>query len=350
MKQQTIEPSEVAKSKRQVGGLSTALLCLLMPVLAVAPFFFMGRADEGEGDAAPSGMELRMPTTHDMFLHFDQMKSFYDGLKAGEIYPRWEEDTNHGFGAPTTSYYPPGVYYLTSLFRAVTGGWIPALFATQLMLMLGSAAALYVYARRSMSRGAATLAMIAYIFLPYHLIDQYQRGAIAELLAFIWMPLMLLFAERLMEGRGGGDDVATPPASAGWRDQLASVAGLALAYGLFLWSHPPTAYQFSLAFGLFVLVVAALRRDWKGPLRIGAGIAAGGALAAAYLLPAAVEQELIRHEYVSESWPYHNTYVFVHDLYNREVHREFFARIDGIWPCWFDRKNWPRFRPIRARD
>jgi hypothetical protein len=330
MKQQTIEQGEVARSKRQLGGLSTTLLCVVMSVLAVGPFFFMGRADDGDGDAASSGLELRMPTTHDMFLHFDQMRSFYNGLNAGAIYPRWEEDTNHGFGAPTTSYYPPGIYYVTSLFRAISGGWIPALLAAQLLLMIASAAALYQYARRSMSRGPAVLAMAAYIFLPYHLIDQYQRGAIAELLAFVWMPLILLFGERLMQLPRAADN-GTRGVPEGWRAHLGSISGLALAFGLFLWSHPPTAYQFSLAFCVFVLVVAMFRRDWKGPLRIGLGLAVGGALSAAYLLPAAVEQELIRHEYVSESWPYHNTYVFVHDLYNREQNREFFASIDNIW-------------------
>src|SRR5262249_18746517 len=162
---------------------------------------------------------------------------------------------------------------------------------------------------------------------PYHLIDQYQRGAIAELLAFVWVPLMFLFGERLMgvrswEGQGN---------EASWRSRLTGVAGLALVYGLFLWSHPPTAYHATLAFFVFIVVLAILRREWKGVLLVGLGLGGGGALAAAYLLPAAVEQEMIRHEYVSESWPYHNTYIFVHNIFNREVHAEFFNRLDAIW-------------------
>ncbi|HKP85410.1 MAG TPA: hypothetical protein VJZ26_04895, partial [Blastocatellia bacterium] len=92
-----------------VGRLAIALLCVGLSAIAVVPFFFMGSAEEGR-----SATGLRMPTTHDMFLHYDQMRSFYEGLRAGEAYPRWEEDTNRGFGAPTTAYYPPGVYYLTS--------------------------------------------------------------------------------------------------------------------------------------------------------------------------------------------------------------------------------------------
>ncbi|HVG17785.1 MAG TPA: hypothetical protein VNI02_01945, partial [Blastocatellia bacterium] len=94
---------------RVKSGLLIAAICVVLSVIAVVPFFFMGRSE------APAGpLEMRMPVTHDMFLHYDQMRTFYEGLRAGAIYPRWERDTNRGFGAPTTSYYPPGVYYLTS--------------------------------------------------------------------------------------------------------------------------------------------------------------------------------------------------------------------------------------------
>jgi uncharacterized membrane protein len=263
-----------------------------------------------------------MPTTHDMFLHYDQMRSFYRGLAAGEIYPRWEEDTNRGFGAPTTSYYPPGVYYLTSIFFAVTRDWMRALVGVHLAMMIGAAGAMYLYAKEAMDRRAAVAAMAAYILLPYHLLDQYQRGAIAELLVFVWMPLMLLFGERLMK---------TPPQASRDRSKLLSVVGLSATYGAFLWSHPPTAYQFTLGFGVYLLALSLMRKEWKGLIIVGLAMALGIGLAAVYLLPAAIEQSLIHKEYVAETWPYHKTYIFVHDLYNSDVHSGFFRLIDAIW-------------------
>lgn len=324
------------KERERKTRLSIALLCVALSGLAVVPFFFMGRTPDGSG-----GMELRMPATHDMHLHYEQMRSFYTGLSAGSIYPRWEEDTNRGFGAPTMSYYPPGVYYVTSLFYAISGDWIRALLNAHLLMMLASAAAIYVYARQLMSRFAAVTAMAAYIFLPYHLLDQYQRGAIAELLGFVWMPLMLLFGERLfrqigplvIRGQAGGEQAEAEKTTE--RSQaiqlLRNFAGLAASYGAFVWSHPPTAYQFTLAFGIFLIALAWLRRDVKGLLYAGAAIALGLAISAAYLYPAAVEQDLIRHEYIAETWPYHNTYVFVHDLYYIDSHHPFFRLIDSLW-------------------
>jgi dolichyl-phosphate-mannose-protein mannosyltransferase len=296
--------------------LLVVLLCIALSALAVVPFFFMGSSDDGD-----LGLTLRMPATHDMFLQYDQMKSFYNGLAAGKIYPRWEEDTNRGFGAATTSYYPPGIYYLTSALYALTRDWLRALLDAHLLMMIASAAALYVYAREVMSRRASLVAMAAYIFFPYHIADQYQRGALAELLGFVWMPLILLFGERLMEQ----DSTRQFPG------KLVCTAWLALSYGGFLWSHPPTAYQFTMGFGVYVAVRAMMTRKWKGLIWVGAGMAVGLGLSAAYILPAFVEQDLIHREFIADIWPYHKTYIFVHDLYGTDLHRGFFHSLDAMW-------------------
>lgn len=311
------------------------LLCVGLSVMAVSPFFFLGKADGDDG-----GVRLQMPDTHDMQLHFEQMKSFYRGLAAGEIYPRWEEDTNRGFGAPTTTYYPPGVYYLTAALYAILGDWWRGIFNAHLIMMIASAAALYLYARRVMSRGPAALAMASYIFFPYHLVDQYHRGAIAEFLGFVWMPLMLLFAERILDDSESNRAPADGGRSVGKRALFGSVpgprllfaiAGLAASYAAFLWTHTPTAYQFSLAFGLVAVVAAWMRRNWNGLLWLGAAVVIGLALSAAYLYPAAVEQNLIHREYISQTWPYHNTYVFKHQLPYADATHPFFRMIDTIW-------------------
>jgi len=323
-KKTTKQSVEASENLRAAGERKTKLLialaCIALSAIAVVPFFFMGQSETG------GTFELRMPTTHDMFLHYDQMRSFYNGLGAGEIYPRWEEDTNRGFGAPTTSYYPPGVYYLTSAFFAITHDWLRALLDAHLIMMIAAAAALYIYARQVMGRGAALAAMAAYIFLPYHTADQYQRGAMAELLVFVWMPLMLLFGERLMKAPA---EDASSNAKKG--SMLLGIAGLAATYGAFLWSHPPTAYQFTLGFGVYLLVLSVTRREWRGLIAVGVAMALGIGLAAVYLLPAAIEQNLIHKEFIAETWPYHQTYVLVHELYKSDLHSGFFVLVDWIW-------------------
>jgi hypothetical protein len=301
------------------------LLCVGLSAAAAVPFFFMGRM-------STNSRQLQMPVTHDMHLHVEQMKSFYRNFSSGTIYPRWEEDTNRHFGSPTTSYYPPGIYYLTSLLFLFLGDWWSTLLGTYLILVLASAAAIYLYARERMSRLAASVAMGAYIFLPYHILDQYQRGAMAELLGFVWAPLILLFGERLFRRASAEPETRDVGQGSGIRSsRLVNVAGVAVVYGAFLWSHPPTAYQFTLCFGLCVLILAIRRRDLKGLVSVGVAMAIGVALSGAYLVSAAVEENLIGHEYVSENWPYHTTYVFVHNLPFRAPHMNFFALIDATW-------------------
>ncbi|HJQ70383.1 MAG TPA: 6-pyruvoyl-tetrahydropterin synthase-related protein [Blastocatellia bacterium] len=231
---------------------------------------------------------------------------------------------NRGFGSPTMTYYPPGIYYVTSAFYATSGDWIIALLGTHLLMMLCSAAAIYVYARQTMSTFAAAVVMALYIFLPYRLMDQYVRGALAELSCFVWMPLILLFGEKLFRRREHPNAEDSLSASR----RLICISGFAVSYGAFIWSHPPTAYQFSLAFGLYLVILAWLRRDFIGLIYAGAAITLGLAVSAAYLYPAAAEEDLIRNEYVSEAWPYHDSYVFRRGLYDIASHQ---LLIDSIW-------------------
>ncbi|MDX2034804.1 MAG: 6-pyruvoyl-tetrahydropterin synthase-related protein [Blastocatellia bacterium] len=287
------------------------ILCLVFASIAALPFFVIGE-DQRVGCCGGE-----MPVTHDSWMHFNQMRAFARGLAAGRIYPRWDEET-HGFGAPTASFYPPATYYLTSAFYFLTGkNWLGAWIGFYWLAAAGAACAMYAYAARRMSRGAALLAAAVYVFGPYRLINQYQRGAMAELLAFALLPPALLFAERLIEGDAG---------------RRRHFLGLAAAYGAFLWAHPPTAYQFTLVFGVCLSIRGLALREGRGiALALGA-MGFGAMLAAAYFLPAIAEQHLVHYDDVERTWPYHASYVydFAQKVYDH-AGNPFFVRLDRIW-------------------
>jgi hypothetical protein len=278
-----------------------------------------------ETPAGSTRWSLRVPITHDLYHHFDQMRSFYDGLASGRIYPRWQADVNLGFGAPTFVFYPPAIYYLTSAFYAVTGDWMTALFGTLLAATIASGAAFYHLARRFFGRTSALVAMVIYIVSPYRLVDIYQRGAIAELLAFVWMPLVLLFADRLIDRGDGEADLATRESTA------RLVALLALSYAAFVWSHPPTAYQFALVLAAYVVCRCWLNGSWKRLVPIGSGLLLAVILAGAYLLPAALERGHVRSDAIEAQDPYHSGYVFGSpDRYAGDA-ADFNRLIDLLW-------------------
>jgi hypothetical protein len=310
-------------------------LCLIVSAVAALPFFYIGE------DRAVGCCGGEMPITHDSWMHFNQMQAFARGLAAGRVYPRWDEATHSGYGAPTLGFYPPGAYYLTSFWYLITRNWQRVWLLTWWTMLFVSGLALYAYARRPLGHNAALLAMTVYVVMPYHLLNQYQRGALAEQLSFVWMPLCLLFAERLLflgaraslpaDRAAGAATDATETMVCQRGSWLSHSCGLALCYGAFLFSHPPTAYQFTLVFGVFITGLAIWRRQWRALLLLVAALLFGAMLAGAYFIPAFLEQPLIHANDVSETWPYHTTYVFDYQQTRFNRFDPFIARLDFLW-------------------
>lgn len=297
------------------------LVLVLMTSIAVLPFFVIGE-DQKVGCCGGA-----MPVTHDSWMHYNQMNAFWRSLQFGIVYPRWDQNT-HGYGAPTTSFYPPGVYFLTSVVHAFTEDWLKTWAGFYWLTMLASAAAIFVYARQSLSRGASLMAAAVYVFAPYHLLNQYQRGAISEFTSFIWIPLCLVFIEKLIHRRVAENAKTTQRENSAWW----SFAGLAASFGAFLWTHPPTAYQFLLVFGSCLVVSMIRAGKWRELGFIAAALVFGSMLAAAYFYPAIVEQKLVNSDDVERVWPYHASYVFDYSqtVYDR-IGNPFFVRLDRIW-------------------
>lgn len=303
-------------------AIAVVLLLVAMTSIAVLPFFVIGE-DQRVGCCGGE-----MPVTHDSWMHYNQMNAFWRSLSAGIVYPRWDEHT-HGYGAPTTSFYPPGVYYLTSAIYVLARDWKLTWAGFYWLTMLASAAAIFVYARQWLSRGASMLAAAVYVFAPYHLLNQYQRGAMSEFTSFIWIPLCLLFAERLLKVEQAS---ACSVGQRSVKSFALAIAGLAASFGAFLWMHPPTAFQFLLVFGFCYALLIVKAGKWRESLWLIAALIFGSMLAAAYFYPAIAEQSLINSDDVERTWPYHASYVFDYSqkVYDR-IGNPFFVRLDRIW-------------------
>ncbi|MEN3332641.1 MAG: hypothetical protein V7641_2006 [Blastocatellia bacterium] len=242
-----------------------ALLLSLIGLVALAsslPFFY---AAQGQ-----------MPEAGDLVIHWPRMLAFDETLRSGVYVPRWLGGMNGGYGAATTLFYAPLLYYAVSAAHALIGDWPKALEAVIALAALGSGVALYACARTLCSRAASAVAALLYVLSPYHLIDLYHRGALAELLAFVWMPLVMLAFAKTAE-----------------RFRAPAVACGALAYALLILTHPPTAYLFTLAFASFILFYAIQAKGWQPLVNGLAMIALGGAVAAFYALPAVIEKPLV---------------------------------------------------------
>lgn len=237
-----------------------SLLCglIVVAIASTLPFFYA------------AGGEL--PQAGDLIIHWPRMLMFDEALRSGVWYPRWLGGMNYGYGAATTMFYAPFVYYALSAAHALLGDWPRSVEAVAVMAAIGSVTTLYFYARSVMSRAASAVAALLYLLLPYRLIDLYHRGALAELIAFVWMPLVVQMF---------GSSIKRPRAS--------KIIFGAIAFALLLITHPPVAYAFSVAFAIFAAVLAVRSKSWRPAVAGGLIVALGSALSAFYWLPAIVE-------------------------------------------------------------
>lgn len=184
-------------------------------------------------------------------------------MASGNLYPRWLPHSFDGLGSPTFFFYPPITFWVAGAFDALGLSTLAAINATGLLFLFISGGTMYIWLRgrsRWPRLGAA-----AYMIAPYHLMDFYVRGALAEFSAFAWLPLIALAIERMPDRR--------------------ALPLLALSYCGLLLTHLPTA----MLTGIFLIVPLAARKLWHDRLALlplaASGMFAFG-LSAFFLLPA----------------------------------------------------------------
>lgn len=206
---------------------------------------------------------LSPPMTHDSFwIDWVWADQFTGELAKGNFYPRWLPQSHGGLGSPVFYYYPPLAFYVTGLFGLVGLSTYASIVAAFFAGFVASGFAMFAWLK---DRAKSPLfGALLFMAAPYHVLDFYGRGALAEFVAITFIPLVALGLTRSIQGR--------------------FVLG-ALAYAGLILSHLPLALLASLFFiapyGLYLS-----RHEPRRLLQIAVPILLGLALAAVYLLPA----------------------------------------------------------------
>ena len=112
------------------------------------------------------------------------------GLKLGQIPPRWAPDLGWGKGMPLFHFYPPLPYYLAEVLYLIK---VPAVWTIKIIFALNYLAGfyfMYLWAKNRWGKIGGLAAAAAFVYLPYRAVDFYVRGALGELTAMTFLPLL----------------------------------------------------------------------------------------------------------------------------------------------------------------
>lgn len=113
-------------------------------------------------------------------------------LGSGVFPVRWVPDLGYGYGYPIFNFYAPLAYYIGGIFTILG---FNALLATKIMMVLGIVIAgvfMYLLAREFFGKLGGIISGLFYVYAPYHAVDIYVRGDVAEFWAYAFIPLAFL--------------------------------------------------------------------------------------------------------------------------------------------------------------
>ena len=207
---------------------------------------------------------------HDFDFHLESWMEIVRQWHQGVVYPHWVASANYGAGEPRFVFYPPMSWMLGALLGAVLQWtWTPLVFT--LIALLAAAASFFRMAHEWMPEDNAALAACLYVLNPYMLFVAYERTAYGELLAAIWLPLLVLYALR----------------------RRPALPQLALVIAALWLTNAPAAVMGCYTLALLVLWTAIAERRWKLTARAAGATAMGLGAAGFYLVPAIYEQRWV---------------------------------------------------------
>lgn len=134
----------------------------------------------------------RLPIEHDTFFHLSRIEGYATALKNWDVLPKIYFFKNQGFGYASPIFYNdlflliPSILYNLGFSLSFTYK-LTVFIAT----FLSSLSMFYLLKRIDKSPYSPYIASFIYTFSNYHITDTYVRGALGEMFAFIFLPLVL---------------------------------------------------------------------------------------------------------------------------------------------------------------
>lgn len=216
----------------------------------------------------------------DLRWHIIWIQYFSSQFLEGDLYPRWLEATNYGYGSPTFVFYPPLVYYLGSALRSIgltVEQIMSALFTACLVL---SGLSFYFYGKYKWGWLSGFLGGIFYMSLP-NIFDSIFYGVLPTALAAAFIPLGVLLTDLAFES------------------QISWIFLAVFSFFLAL-LHLPSLLLFTLVW-VGYLIFLSFKHPFQTITKVAIAGFGGFGVASFYLLPAIFEQKYVNIDHMAES-------------------------------------------------
>ncbi|MEA3337045.1 MAG: 6-pyruvoyl-tetrahydropterin synthase-related protein [Chloroflexota bacterium] len=243
-------------------------------------------------------------------FHVYRTAALADAWRHGIILPRLFPDFGFGYGQAVLNYYSPLSYFPGALLSLLGVSPVAAARLTIASSFVLAALAAFAYLRYLLKAGskrfgnwparnaaAGVLAAVVYTYAPYHLADAYLRGALPELAAFIFPPLILwAYTAAFLEDNP-------------WPAMLWGT----LAWAGLVLTHNLTALMMALVAGVHLLAMAGWSGRWRRLPGTALSLALAIGITAVYWLPVLVENSSVGLG-LGASEGYRNHFLTVVDL------------------------------------
>ncbi|EKD89948.1 MAG: integral membrane protein-like protein [uncultured bacterium] len=215
-------------------------------------------------------------------LHIAWLFEFHKAFMMGQIPPRFVPDLSFSFGYPLFNFVFPLPFYIGEFFHLLGLSFVDSIKAVFFISVPLSGAFMYLLLRQFSGKSLSLIGALVYVYAPYRAVDLYIRGAIGEIVSFIFLPLIILSLVKIYQA-----------GSFGW----IGTGGLALA-SLVL-SHNITAYMFFPFVGLLIILQFFLTSSKKQYFaKVGLMIFLGFLTSIFFWLPALIESDLVKYDTV----------------------------------------------------
>lgn len=209
--------------------------------------------------------------TYDGRIHTATMAQFWQAISEGELPVRWSNNfANFGLPLPIFAHQIPA--YLGAIFIGLGFSAVRAYSLVMLLAVLLGNIFLYWYLRKYFRRELSLLGIIFYSFFAYKILNIYTRGALPEVFASSFVPLILLGIDYLFELRY----------AIGLGLFVLGLSSLAL-------THPMLLFIFLCLVSVYVIFKFSQSRQKKALIYILLGVGLALLISACYLLPLMME-------------------------------------------------------------